>query len=247
MKYSSIAAVIACISIPLTSHATDVSVGLGYVYQDTAYADYNNQHNWAPLINIEDKDFYVRVNQAGYYLVNDKGSQLSLMVLTNTDKWKGNRTQNYKNLDNRDASVYGGIQYRADMGDGIFTSYIASDMSGNSNGYYGDFSYAHPLKISNHFSVKPTLGVQWLNDDYADYYYGVSNSEAAKASTPLEAESVGTSVRPYLTLNAEYLIDRQWSITASHNIQKLSGDLDDSSLVSKSTDSVTTVGLNYKF
>jgi outer membrane protein len=247
MKYSTIAAVIACCALPVSSYATDVSVGLGYVYQDTAYADYNNQHAWAPLINVEDKDFYVRVNQAGYYLMNDNKSQLSVVVLTNTDRWMGNRTQDYKNLDNRDASVLGGLQYRLETADGIFNSLIASDMSGNSNGYYGDFSYAHPMKITNQLSVSPTVGVQWLNDDYADYYYGVDENDVADANGPLTAKSVGTSVRPYLTLKAEYEIDSKWNMTLAHNIQKLSGSLGDSSLVSKSTNSVTTLGLNYKF
>jgi outer membrane protein len=248
MKKIAMSAFIIGSALSLSSYAADadINVGLGFRSHDTGYTDYDTQSGVVPLVNIEADNYYVRVNQAGYYLFNDKSNQLSIIAEMNGDKWDSSETDRFKRLDDRDESISAGFQFRGKDKFGVLNLIVAFDVSGNSNGYYGDVSYGYPWHASEKLTVKPGLGIQSLSKDYADYYYGVSKSEATKVAG-LKEEEIDASMRPYLYVNVEYKLTDKWTIIATTNVKQLTGDIESSPLVSGNTDISSVAGATYKF
>ncbi|MBY0413177.1 MAG: MipA/OmpV family protein [Bdellovibrionales bacterium] len=55
---------------------------------------------------------------------------------------------------------------------------ISKDINGKSKGMITQFSYGELFMISEGFVLRGGLSVDWLDDKYAEYYYGVRKHEA---------------------------------------------------------------------
>lgn len=248
MKKIAMSAFIIGSVLSLSSYAADadINVGLGVRSHDTGYTDYDNKSEAAPLINIEATDYYVRINQAGYYLANDGKNQISVIVEMPGDQWDSGETDRFKRLDDRDEAINAGFQLRSKQSFGVFNTVLAWDIVDASGGYYADFSYGYPWQATDKLMIKPGAGIQWLSSDYANYYYGVSAREATKIKG-LNEDTIHAQERPYLYVNAEYKLTDKWTIIAAANVKQLTGEIRDSQLVSNSTDITTLAGATYKF
>ena len=55
---------------------------------------------------------------------------------------------------------------------------IARDINGRSKGYITNFTYGKLFIISSKFLIRTGVGLEWFDDRYAEYYFGVRQSEA---------------------------------------------------------------------
>lgn len=246
MKKSTLGLIVASGLFSVASYAADINIGLGVSSTNTGYTNYDTQSGVVPLINIEDKNFYVRINQAGYYLFNDEVNQFSLIAEMNADKWDSSETNRFKALHDRDASINAGAQFRTKQSFGVLTALVATDASNNSNGHYGDASYAYPWQATQKLKLRPSVGVEWLSSDYADYYYGVSKQDTKRVGG-LTPDNVGATTRPYVSVYGEYAINDKWTAVGSVEAKRLSDDIQDSQLVSGNTETTMMAGATYKF
>ena len=94
-------------------------------------------------------------------------------------------------------------------------------------------------------SLAPTVGVQWTDVNYNDYYYGVDASEARASG--LRSYSPESSFSPYGGLAARMLLNENWSIFASGQLMFLGSEIQDSPMVDKSTKYSLSGGFLYNF
>ncbi len=55
---------------------------------------------------------------------------------------------------------------------------VQKDVSGNSHGYTAQLSYGEFYKITDSLMLRAGLSLEWADDRYAEYYYGVRSHEA---------------------------------------------------------------------
>lgn len=221
-----------------------LSVGANVQYVQSPY-DADSQINFLPGIFYDNNKIYARGNTAGAYLINDGVTQLDAFAqFTGTGFDPDDANGALKGLDERKGTAVAGLSYLYRSPIGGLRAQVATDILGRSDGNIARLTYLAKYSTDK-LTVYPSVGVEWHNEDFNDYYYGISEKEAAK--TGLAAYSPGSSVNPYISISGTYDFNEKWAGFASQTIDYLADEQYDSPMVDSRVDSRTTLGLLYKF
>ncbi|WP_261278058.1 MipA/OmpV family protein [Serratia quinivorans] len=199
-----------------------------------------------PVIGYDSDRFFVQGLSAGAYLWKDQQNQLSLNAYYSPLHFKASDSDNdaMKQLNNRHATMMGGIGYRHQASWGTLRTELATDMLNNSNGFTGDVAYLYPIERDD-WQFRPGVGVTYSNGKTNDYYYGVSSDESARSG--LSAYKAGSSWSPYLELSASYQLTPQWTTFITGRYTHLANSITDSPMVDKSGSGMLWTGVTYRF
>ena len=228
-------------------HATGtLSLGAGYALQESAYADYDDDGQWLPLVRFESEHFFVDRGRAGFKLLDARPHRIGLVVGIGRNAWDPDDTGAFRAFDERHRSVDAGIEYRYRHPDGgQFTAGWMGDLSGKHEGYRLDLGYGHRFQATERFALVPGVTLTYLDSRYADYYYGVSSREAARVAG-VPAYSTGAALNYGIGLNATYRLGANWSVSGGASVTWLDGDLEASPLVDDGTEGTLFFGLSYR-
>ena len=127
---------------------------------------------------------------------------------------------------------------------GIVTATASTDVLGYSNGVIVDASYSYPFRLSR-VALVPTVGLQWTDVNYNDYYYGVAASEARKSG--FSEYTPDGCVSPYAGVTARMQFTDHVSGFASARALFLNQEITDSPMVDTSEKYSLSLGVMYKF
>ncbi len=118
-----------------------------------------------------------------------------------------------------------------------------ADASDHSEGQRLQVTVEKPYRLGN-FLHTPRLALNWLDEDYVDYYYGVRPSEARAGRPAYQGES---TLNTELGLRSAYTFSRQHSIYADLSLTWLGDGIKDSPLVDRDHESAIRFGYVYQF
>lgn len=85
------------------------------------------------------------------------------------------------------------------------------DVSGNSHGHTAQFTYGEFFPLAESFMLRTGLSLEWADDRYAEYYYGVRSHEA----TPNRPEyHLNNYIRPGISFMPIYKITEDLTLTS---------------------------------
>ncbi len=225
------------------SQQSEFSLGLGATVSDSPYRDYDNDPSLIPLINYKSGAFHVRGTELGYQVYQGTGS-IEVIGNLNTMEFDAGESNPLSALDDRDMAFEAGVRYRLDN----FSITALTDVSDTHEGERVNLNYAFPLKSNNQQSgLTPAVGMDWQSDDYNSYYYGVSAGESARTGGSIAAYDAGSSLNPYVKVDAYYQLAPQWTAVANVRYTWLDDNISDSSMVEDDSEARASVGINYKF
>ncbi|ALF60253.1 MipA/OmpV family protein [Psychrobacter urativorans] len=223
----------------------ELSVGANVIINNSAYDVDGAEVLVLPGVFYDNNKFYARGAQAGAYLINDGTNQLSAYAQLAGSKFDPDDANGaLSGLDKRKASAAAGVTYLRRTPIGGFRGQFATDILGRNDGNLARLTYLAKF-TKDKLTVYPSVGVEWHDESYNDYYYGVSNKESAR--TGVAAYSPSQSFNPYVSVSANYDINDKWAGFASQTLDYLSDEQYDSPMVDSRTESTTTLGLLYKF
>lgn len=228
-----------------TDKDAELSVGVNVLYAKTAYDTDGSEVRVLPGVFYDNNRFYARGAQAGAYLINDGTNQLSATVQLDGNSFDPDDANGaLAGLDERKLSASAGFSYQRLTPIGGFRAQIATDVLDRSGGNTARLTYL--AKISkNKLTVYPSFGFEFHDDDYNNYYYGVSDEESAR--TGVAAYSSNNSLNPYVNVSANYDFNKRFAGFFNQSLSYLPNEQYDSPMVDSRTDSTTTLGLLYKF
>lgn len=150
-------------------------------------------------------------------------------------------------LNKRDFSVGLGLQGSMMIKSlGLLNVRLLRSFIGGDGGYFMDASYTGV--ISRGFggvslSLIPTAGIQYFSDKLANYYYGVSNAEAAKSG--ISAYTAGSDYQPYIGLGLMGEVKGRLRAFVSTKMAYLPDSVAHSPMVNKRYMFTTTLVLSY--
>ncbi len=127
---------------------------------------------------------------------------------------------------------------------GGFRLQAATDILDNSGGNTARLTYLAKV-TKGKLTVYPSFGFEYHDEDYNQYYYGVSDQESA--NTGIEAYSSNASLNPYINISANYDFNERFAGFFNQSLSYLPNEQYDSPMVDSHTDATTTLGLLYKF
>lgn len=146
-------------------------------------------------------------------------------------------------MNERKSSLWLGVAalWRTDVGN-IGLDWLA-DASDHSNGQRLRLALEKPYRMGS-FLHSPRLALNWLDDQYVDYYYGVTPSEARIGRPAYEGES---TLSTELGLRSVYAFSREHSVYLDVSTTRLGSAIKDSPLVDRSNESALRFGYLYQF
>ncbi|WP_266156594.1 MipA/OmpV family protein [Dyella silvatica] len=226
--------------------STPWSLGLGVASSPSPYRKYDRNIWPIPLIGYEGSSFYFRGLGAGYYLLRDKNSSLTVDLGLSPNYYRPSDSNDprMKQLSNRKLSIMAGFsyQYRADWG--VVGARVATDVSGNSKGQYAEATYGYPITTGK-LTLTPRIGGSWNSQKLNNYYYGVSQREAARSG--LAYYRADSGVTPFFSIDAGYAFTPSWSAFAQVRYTHLNNEIKDSPMVDKTGMTSYLIGVVHRF
>lgn len=221
-------------------------VGLGGSVITSEYRDTRLAGSTLPLLGYEGERFYLRGVSGGVHLFRTEwfefNAQLSYLpqhfYADNSDDRRMRR------LDDRYSSLLAGLNARIVTPMGLVGLTASTDVLGYSNGVIVDGGYSFPFQLGP-LALVPTVGLQWTDVNYNDYYYGIKRSEAGKSG--FSAYDPDSGVSPYAGLTARMRFTEHVSGFASARALFLNQEITDSPMVDSSEKYTFSLGVMYKF
>ena len=223
----------------------ELSVGVNVLYANTAYDTDENQVQVLPSVFYDNNKVYARGATAGAYLINDGTNQLSATIQLSGNSFDPDDANGaLQGLDERKISAAAGLSYQRRTPVGGLRAQIATDVLDRSGGNTARLSYIARVS-KNKLTVYPSIGFEYQDADYNEYYYGVSAEESAR--TGIATYESNSSLSPYVNVSANYDFSKKWAGFFNQSLSYLSNEQYDSPMVDSRTEATTTLGLLYKF
>ncbi|WP_296404779.1 MipA/OmpV family protein [Psychrobacter sp.] len=222
-----------------------LQLGVNVRVDSTGYDMDGSDISVLPSLFYDNGKYFARGNQLGTYLVNDGTNEVLAFVQPggstfNPDDAKGELAK----LDKRKWSGLVGASYMRTTPIGGFRAQLSTDFTGESKGTVGRLSYLAKLTPGK-WTIYPSAGLEWVDSNYNEYYYGISQKEANKTS--LAAYKPDSSVSPYVSVNGTFSINKDWNLFLGQSVNLLSNEQRDSLMVDSRVEYSTTLGLLYQF
>ena len=236
-----------------TGKPQGLSVGVGVVGSSGIYIGEKTEIIPVPVIAYESERFFVRGLSAGAALYGDRVFSVNAIAnvnMMNLDVGELSTRQlaekgiSKAQLEDRDRSVDLGVEASMRKPYGIISAQALHDVGGASEGAELRLNYQYFWRIDPRLSLIPNVGVEWLSDKRANYYYGILNSEVARGVDAYRPDQVFI---PHVSLGANYVINEKVNVFGVAMQKFLPNKVQDGPLVDQSSQTNFYMAVNYKF
>ncbi len=222
------------------------SVGIAVVALKAPYAGYDTDRLAAPIVSWEGRSFFFRGGSVGYRLHQTAQSELALTASPYVMRFRRRDSHDpqLRQLDNRSLSGMLGVSWRHQAEWGVLQANAQAEVTGHGGGFSADARYAYPVPAGR-VTFMPAVGLTYTSADLNDYYFGVSQREAARSG--LAHYSAGSGVSPYMDIAAVMPLGPRWTATASIRRTSLADAVRDSPMTRGDHMDTAALSLSYGF
>jgi len=218
------------------------------LYKDKPYKNYDSSEKTSavPLVLYEGEHFFARGSTIGWDFMDTDGLEVAVIGEILNDGYDSSDSKFLKGMGDRDPTFGLGGHVIWKPGNLGLKLAAVTDVANNSDGTQvrGEVFYTHR---TGDFMLKPYAAIVWQNDNYNDYYYGVSPKEAnlSIGRTPYSADSDFNyrfgAVAVYQQKTSP------WMYIAGLRYDLLGNEINDSSIVDSDTELTAVLGVAYTF
>ncbi len=185
--------------------------------------------------------FFLRDGDVGFRYVTDKEWEFGIAARVQTLGLGGTDNDEIIGLEDRRWTIELGpsIGWRALPVHIGLRTYI--ETLGRHDGYTGELAFSLPREYRWGYIV-PSVEFAYLDDDYADYYYGVSPVESTPARPEYEP---GSALNSSLIFRVGYRVGAGWLLTTKLGVEFLDSSIQESPIVDREQVWSASVGLAY--
>jgi outer membrane protein len=219
------------------------SLGAGVVTQQKVYRDIDRENYVLPLVSYENKWVSLSVPKADFKLYSTESLSLRLRARYDSDGYDPDDSSFLTGMDKRKSSIWvgGALLWKNDIAN--VSAEVLTDSMGNSNGTRAGLKVDHRFGLGA-FGLTPSVGVEWFNDNYVDYYYGVRASEATVVRGVYQGDST-TAVDVGLRLDySPSVLD---TVFLDVSAKRFGSAIEDSPIVEEATQTTVSLGYLYRF
>jgi outer membrane protein len=230
-----------------TQHLPEGTPGLGGGMRlpRDVYVGQEGDPDLVPLYLYDGKWLYSNGTAAGLHFYDNDRFFFNLGVRYRFNKLDPDDYEEIPNgIANRRQTVEGGFATGIRGRAGILKAEWGYDLLGRHDGHQLDLTYRYPFKWGN-FQLSPFVTFSWLDDNLANYYYGVSMEESQ--ATGIDAYDVGGTENFSIGFNSLWQITDHIFVFGNVGFDTLNTDIQNSPLVEKGVEATAYVGAGYFF
>lgn len=225
------------------------SVGVGAAYSPNVYKGTPSNRTVIPIVGYEGEHFFMRGFSAGYRL-NPRGSVHNFVFRLIYDPRSYNASDSddadMKLLDDRDATILGGMSYQLLTQVGMFETSVGSDIGSEHNGLYGEVAWRVPFRTP-FWGLTPAVGYSYNNEKLNQHLYGVSKSESQRTGGNIEAFSPDAAGYYFIGLSGYLNVGDNVTFNGGVRYTNLEGDIEDSPILDGTESVIGNLGVTYTF
>ena len=226
----------------------EVILGLGALSQSTVFEDSDNQTQVIPLVFGDVGNFWFRGLSFGYQAFENDTVTVSPFIQLNfgegfeaDDIDRG--SQLFAGLDEPDEAVEFGVAVDWTLGDFELGTSYRTDITNTHDGDIFSVSLSRPMIVPSWRAVViPSVSVDWVSEDFNQYYYGVSPNAANAFRPAFEADD---TINFDVSVTSIFQVGERWRFLARGAYSLNDSDLEDSPLVDNSNEWSVILGLGY--
>lgn len=194
-------------------------LGIGAVMSDSPYAGEGMRIVPVPLISYEGEKFFFQGIRAGWQFVRNDAFELAAIAQFRFDGFNIDDLSSRqlmangldpRQLEDREHSLDAGVTAKWSGSAGELEVELLTDVTDRSGGQQYSLQYGYPLHWGQTM-VTPNVGVTFLSDDTANYYYGTLDKEVARGALNYKP---GAASIPHVGVNVMRFFGKHWTFLA---------------------------------
>ncbi|TXT36288.1 MAG: ORF4 product [Comamonadaceae bacterium] len=219
------------------------SIGLGAASVQKAYRNIDKENSAIPLLGYENNWVSFSISKLDVKLYANQSLSLRFRARYANEGYQSSDSPYLAGMDERQGGFWvgGAAIWNNDIAN--VTAELLGDASGNSKGARVKFQVDRRFGLGS-LGVTPRLGIEWYDQKFVDYYYGVKAPEARVGRSAYQGDS-SSSVEA--GLRVDYSPVRQHTLFLDFGVTQFGAAIKGSPLLEKSSQSKTSIGYIYKF
>ena len=230
-----------------------LSLGLGVVSNSGIYIGEKTEVTPIPIIGYETDRFFIRGLYAGTPIHKNKMFTVNAIASVNmmdldvadlsTSKLAFKNISKLQ-LEDRDRSIDVGLESLVGTPYGLFSFQVVNDVGGASKAAELRLNYQYFWRVNPKLNIMPNVGMEWLSDKRANYYYGILDAEVARGVASYQPDAV---LIPHASLGGSYALNEQVRLSGTVMQKFFPDKVKDGPLIDKSSTLNAYMALTYKF
>jgi outer membrane scaffolding protein for murein synthesis (MipA/OmpV family) len=225
---------------------TQVSLGAGVAYLPKFSGADTYETRVMPIINIRYGRLSIGgVNGIAYELANVEDFRISATA----GYFRGRKESDAVYLDGTgtiESSATMGVSVNKKIGPWRFSTNISRDFSDQVSGVTASISAGYSYKLSPQVLLNLGASLRWMNNNYANGVYGITDSQAATSVLP-EFKAQSGFESGSLSLTGLYFINKHWTLTSLISQSQLLSDAKSSPITREENPYFVMTGVSYRF
>jgi outer membrane protein len=242
-----ILAAIASVSNDALAKDSEWSFGVAASYSPAVYSDTPSNRTVIPVIGYEGEHLFLRGFGIGYR-VFPKGATQNFVLRARYDprtlKPEDSTDADMQKLDERKASVLGGVSYQLLSAVGMFEVTAGTDIGSTHNGLYAEAAWRVPIRRGP-WGVTPSIGYSYNSERLNNHLYGVSQQEASR--TNFELFDAGWNGQYFVGLSGYAYLTSHIRLVGGVRYTNLDGDIAKSPIIQRGVYTSANIGVAYVF
>jgi outer membrane protein len=184
-----------------------------------------------PAFNVTYGDrWFLNGDGLGAYLVRRDRSSLTLSLAPDATRRDESDSPHLRGLGDVDRTAVARLKGAYNLGPVTATAAISTDIANQGHGTVAELTLQSRADITNRLSLSYGIGARWIDDEYAESFFGVDARQSQRSGlSRYDAQQGLGDAR--LFVNAIYTLSPRWMVAASAAAAQLQGDAKDSPIV----------------
>lgn len=220
--------------------------GISAKLKESLYVDADSELSVLPCLQVKYKMVNFDGDRINIDLFQKNSFNFRIVSKINYDGYKGEDSDYLKGMKDRKGGLLGGaeLEYLNLKNGQNITMAVNSDITNKSNGITASIEAGQFIPLGKKIFLKPSIGVKYMNADYADYYYGVKDEERISGRA---AYKVGDEFALKFKGLVIYKVTERVNIIGLYELEKVSDDIKESPVVEKGSAGTAILMASYRF
>ena len=248
-----LALLVSTVSFAEKERENSVDLGLGVFYRNSVYKEKDsNDVLPLPVAGVRYKSFYYEAPvELGYHFYD--AENLVLTAYGRYNLYTGYKPKDmideFKDMDKRKDDFHLGLRGKYNFGS-LHTGMIAhvsGDVSGESNGMLARVEINQPIVLGEKVTFLPYAAVEYMNENYTDYYFGIKDSEAARGINRRNSYKLDDAFNFEAGVRSMVKVNKNFNVFFSAGYTRYGDSIADSPLVKDRDIYTVGTGVSYSF
>lgn len=225
------------------------SIGAAAAYSPSFYKETPSNTTVIPMIGYEGEHLFLRGFSGGYrlYPVGTPQNIIFRFVYDpRTFKPEDSDNTQMQLLDERIATILGGVTYQAITHIGLFEIGGGTDIGNTHNGLYAEAVWKLPIRRAG-WAITPSIGYSYNSERLNTHLYGVSSEESQRTGGAISEFDADWDGQFFVGLSTYFHLTPNIRVTGGLRYVNLEGNLEQSSMIEHTTSTTGNVGIAYVF